>query len=249
MTPSYKMETPLLGCAANGCRANRYIDYYIMIEGKGNRMEINAQKFDDIARNVFAPAYPLLAGQIIERTRVTKGVCLDLGSGGGYLGLALAEKSDLLVCLLDESGDMQRIAEANITTRGLADRAWAVKGDVHSIPLRDGSIDLVVSRSSLFFWNDLARAFSEIDRVLVPGGHAYVGGGFGSREMRDRIVNRMRERTPDWQPKYNEHREDGRYAGSVRAAGISDFSATRDESGFWITFQKPWQRQIRSEAA
>ncbi|QEM67836.1 class I SAM-dependent methyltransferase [Geobacter sp. FeAm09] len=212
-------------------------------------MEINARKFDDIARTIFAPAYPLLAGQIIERTRVTRGLCLDLGSGGGYLGLALVEKSDLQVCLLDESGEMQRIAEANITDRGLADRAWAVKGDVHSIPLQDGCVDLVVSRSSLFFWNDLVRAFGEIDRVLAPGGHAYVGGGFGSREVRDRIVSRMRERTPDWQPKYNQYREDGRYVGSVRAAGISDFRATRDESGFWITFQKTWQQQQRPKAA
>jgi hypothetical protein len=49
-------------------------------------MEIDAQKFDRIARGVFAPVYPVIAGQIIARTGVTRGVCLDIGCGGGYLG-------------------------------------------------------------------------------------------------------------------------------------------------------------------
>jgi hypothetical protein len=51
-------------------------------------MEIDAQKFDRIARSLFAPVYPVIAGQINARTGVTRGICLDIGRGGGYLGAA-----------------------------------------------------------------------------------------------------------------------------------------------------------------
>jgi len=161
-----------------------------------------------------------------------------MGSGGGYLGLALAESTALHVCLLDESEEMRKIATENIAARKLEGRVRAVTGDAHSIPLPDASIDLVTSRSSLFFWEDLPLAFREIWRVLAPGGHVYVGGGFGSRELRNKIVETMHQRNPDWAPKFDKTRDDLSYADDLRAAGITEFDITRDESGFWITFSK-----------
>jgi SAM-dependent methyltransferase len=201
-------------------------------------MPFDAYEFDEIARNVFAPAYPLLASQIIANTGVAAGNCLDMGSGGGYLGLALAESTDMHVCLLDESADMCRIAAANIDARNLTDRVRAITGDAHDIPLPDDSVHLVASRSSLFFWDDLPRALREVWRVLVPGGHAYIGGGFGSRQLREEIMDTMRRRDPGWAPKFDKSRDDTSYAADLAAAGITEFKMTRDESGFWITFQK-----------
>lgn len=201
-------------------------------------MTFNAHEFDEIARNVFAPAYPLLASQIIAKTGITTGTCLDLGSGGGYLGLALAGTTALQICLLDESGDMREIAAANIAARNLVGRVKAVKGDVHEIPLPDSSITLAVSRGSLFFWHDLPRAFREVRRVLAPGGQAYLGGGFGSRQMRDQVVANMQQRIPEWTPKFDRKRDEMDYGDALGKAGIRDYTISRDESGFWITFRK-----------
>ncbi|QEM68960.1 class I SAM-dependent methyltransferase [Geobacter sp. FeAm09] len=201
-------------------------------------MAINAHEFDEIARNIFAPAYPLLAGQIVSATGLSKGACLDVGSGGGYLGLALASVTDLQVWLLDECEDNRNIAEENICQRDLAGRVRALTGDVHAIPLGDGSIDLVVSRSSLFFWKNPDVAFREIRRVLAPGGSAYIGGGFGSKELRCRIEEQMSRRSPDWRPKFDERQDDDFFVAHLRSAGIEDFRITRDESGFWISFPK-----------
>ena len=201
-------------------------------------MGFNAYEFDEIARNVFTPAYPLLADQIIAKTGVTSGNCLDLGSGGGYLGLSIAETTALQVYLLDESEDMRNIATANISKRNLDTRVRAVTGDAHNIPLPNASMNLVISRSSLFFWKDCPQAFREIIRVLTPGGCAYVGGGFGSKRVRDKIVTTMRLRDSEWVPKYDRNRDDLNYATAIRSAGIADYEMTRDESGFWITFRK-----------
>lgn len=201
-------------------------------------MTINAYEFDEIARNIFAPAYPLLAEQITAFSGISKGVCLDVGSGGGYLGLALARTSDLDVWLLDEAEDNRAIAELNIRQWNLADRVWATKGDVHAISFLDNSFDLVVSRSSMFFWKQPALAFREIERVLTPGGHAYIGGGFGSKELRCRIEEQMCKRSADWRPKYDVKRDREYFSEQLYQAGINYFHMITDESGFWVSFGK-----------
>lgn len=201
-------------------------------------MQIDAKKFDTIARNVFAPVYPLLASQMLERSGLSNGVCLDLGSGGGYLGLALAKNSGFSVYLLDESADMKAIAERNIAEQQLGNRVTALCGDVHNIPLRSGSVDLVVSRGSIYFWEDLARVLLEIWRVLAPDGQVCIGGGFGSQELKDEIITRMRQKEPDWQPKCRSF-NDSVYLIAIAKAGIAGAEIIKDGSGTWVTFQKP----------
>ena len=124
-------------------------------------MTIDAQKYDKIARTVFAPVFPLIADQIIAYTGVTQGTCLDIGCGGGYLGAALADKTDLFVRLFDTSPDMLEVAKRTIAENKLIERADTLQGDVTAIPLPDNTIDLAVSRGSIFFWDDLPRALTD----------------------------------------------------------------------------------------
>ena len=46
-------------------------------------------------------------------------------------------------------------------------------------------MDLVVSRGSIWFWDNPGKALKEIYRILKPGGKAYIGGGKGSPENRE----------------------------------------------------------------
>jgi len=50
----------------------------------------------------------------------------------------------------------------------------------------------------MFFWEDLAQAYKKIHRVLIPRGMAYIGGGFGSKELKEKIWQEMIRRNPDW---------------------------------------------------
>ena len=133
-------------------------------------MKIDAQQFDTIARTVFAPVYPLIAKQIMHHTGITSGTCLEIGCGPGYLGAALAGKTDLYLLFLDQSAAMLELCERTIDENDLRGRAGLLPGDVGSLALPDGSVDLIISRGSIFFWEDLPRAFGEIHRVLKPGG-------------------------------------------------------------------------------
>jgi len=204
-------------------------------------VEINAVEFDQVAREIFAPVYPVLAEQIIEQSGISKGCCLDLGCGGGYLGLALARISELETILFDESQDMLKLAQEYIGQSGLESRVKTLLGDVHEIPLADESVNLAVSRGSMFFWEDRVQAFREIYRVLAVGGMAMIGGGFGNVELLREIEKKMLEKDPEWKEKRRQRIGKAKievYREELEQAGISSFEIIQDEAGLWIVIRK-----------
>lgn len=202
---------------------------------------MDAVAYDRIAREVFAPVYPVIAEQIRARTGIIQGVCLDIGTGGGYLGIALAGITDLEFYLMDKSPEMLEIAYTNVVVSGFQERARTIQGDVHRIPRDDASVNLVISRGSLFFWEDKARAFAEIYRVLTPGGKAYIGGGMGTAELFEKIKEQMGRRRHEFSldpqgERFADHREAYRLA--LAEAGIENYSMNRNGGGSWIQIWK-----------
>ena len=119
-------------------------------------------------------------------------------SGNHAQALALASVSGFTIDALDLSHNMLACAEKNIRRAGLGERIRTIHGDVHALPYSDGSVDVVVSRGSVFFWNAPDRAFAEIYRVLKPGGRTFIGGGFGSPALKAAIIARMQEKNPSF---------------------------------------------------
>ncbi|MDD3071012.1 MAG: class I SAM-dependent methyltransferase [Methanoculleus horonobensis] len=199
-----------------------------------------AGRMDAIAKGPFAPIYPVVARQVIETCGITEGRCVDVGCGPGHLAMALCSETRLAIDALDPSADMLAIARRNFQEAGLGGRICPVCGDVHDLPYGDGSVDLVVSRGSLFFWDDRVRAFSEIQRVLRPGGRTFVGGGFGTAALKAAITAKMHEIDPEW-----EEKAAGRLASKNRdairrdleRAGISACEIRQGEAGFWIVMR------------
>ncbi len=209
-------------------------------------MKINASQFDHIARTIYAPVYPVIADQIIEHTGITSGQCMDVGCGPGYLGAALACKSDLYLLFFDQSDDMLTLCERTVDANGLRGRAGLLPGDIGSIALPDGSVDLIISRGSIFFWDNLPQAFSEIYRVLAPGGKTFIGGGFGSKALLDMIRSQMALRNHGCDQFDRKVRANlgpemrARFEASLANAGITGFEILQSaEIGLWIVMSKP----------
>lgn len=95
------------------------------------------------------------------------GTILDVGNGLGAQDTVIARVAE-----------PSRLVALNITRSQLVAgrrhleeaRAHAVNGDATRIPLRDGTVDGVISVEAAFHFSSRARFFGEAHRVLAPGG-------------------------------------------------------------------------------
>jgi ubiquinone/menaquinone biosynthesis C-methylase UbiE len=200
-----------------------------------------AQGMDKITKTVFAPIYPLIAEQIKEKFSITTGNCLDLGSGPGTLSISLARITDLQIHALDASKYSFEIAENNIKEQGFENRIKPVLGSVENMPFEDNYADLIVSRGSIFFWDDLIKAFNEILRVLKPGGKTSIGGGFGSAELKKAVFEEMAKKDDKFSKKSKgrlnpENIE--RIKNALEQSDIQGYDIYHGDKGFWIHITK-----------
>src|SRR5690606_23026517 len=95
-----------------------------------------------------------------------------LGSGAGndaFVARALVGDEGRVIGV-DFTPAMIEKARANAALVG-ADNVVFRQGDIEAMPVADGEVDVVVSNCVLNLVPDKARAFSEMYRVLRPGGH------------------------------------------------------------------------------
>jgi ubiquinone/menaquinone biosynthesis C-methylase UbiE len=108
-------------------------------------------------------------------SEVQAGQALEIGPGPGFISLELAKLlPEMRVTGLDLSETMVEMAAENAKAYGLSERVRFKKGDAAEMPFEDGSFDLIVSSGSLHHWDEPARIFDEVHRVLRPGGSALI---------------------------------------------------------------------------
>jgi len=109
---------------------------------------------------------PVAVAELHEGERV-----LDLGSGGGIDVLLSAKRVGPTgyVYGLDMTDEMLQLARNNAADAG-ASNVEFVKGTIGSIPLPDASVDVVISNCVVNLAADKSAVFSEVARVVRPGG-------------------------------------------------------------------------------
>lgn len=201
----------------------------------------DAHEYDRIAEEVFAPAFPAIAKLILEKYGRKDGKCLDIGSGGGHLGFAMLNLSQVEMVFLDNKPDALELADRRIIDRHLEKRASTLLGDATNVPAPDATYDLAISRGSLWFWGDQKKGLAEAWRVLKPGGMAFIGGGFGDESLKDQIVKQMRSRDPGWDGFQKNLRKGNPHEGfapMLHEIGIDHPEILDNQGGFWIIFKK-----------
>ena len=120
------------------------------------------------------PGYP---AAVLEPLGITTGMTvLDLAAGTGKLTRALAGSGATVVAV-------EPVAEMRAA---LPESVEALDGTAESLPLPDGSVDLVTVAQA-FHWFDGPAALREIHRVLNPGGRLAL---LWNRRGEDDPVNR-----------------------------------------------------------
>ena len=128
--------------------------------------------YDTVAGYVADADLGLGCGLPTEEAFIKPGeTVLDLGSGAGndvFIASTLVGDKGRVIGL-DMTADMVVRARENAGKLGRTNVEF-VHGEIESIPLPDGEIDLVVSNCVLNLVPNKARAFAEIHRVIKPGG-------------------------------------------------------------------------------
>ena len=102
-------------------------------------------------------------------------IVLDLGSGGG-LDVILSAKRVAPTGIaygIDELDEMIDVARAHAVEAGVTNATF-LKGLIEAVPLPDASVDFVISNCVICLAPDKTPVFTEIARVLRPGGRMAV---------------------------------------------------------------------------
>ncbi len=140
------------------------------ITGLAGYTETELQIQPEAAASSFACGNPLTYSSVKEGE-----VVLDLGSGAGFDLLLAAEKvgGSGRVIGVDMTDAMIAAARKNIKAYG-AENIEVRKGIIEQLPVDTESIDWVISNCVINLSPEKQKVFTEIARVLKPGGHMLV---------------------------------------------------------------------------
>ena len=116
----------------------------------------------------------------VEASRAAVGdIAADIGFGGGIgISLLLARVGEGgVVHGIEVADDMLNRARSRFSGDVDAGRLRLAHGSLTALPLDDMSLDAAITVNTVYFVDDLDAAFSELARVLRPGGRAVVGIG------------------------------------------------------------------------
>ncbi len=205
------------------------------------------QRFKNTAQNVLAPAYPYLAEYLVDRYSLKdkSGIGIDIGGGSGNVVLELVKKTEKFYWIsTDINTYFFEIICKNAAEQSLAHRLGIVFADAHCLPFKDNYADIVVSRGSFWIWKNKELAFSEIYRVLKPGGTAFIGRGF-TDNMPLKVARQIREKQGKKSLNYDPDETAKELAAIMEKLGIENYKIHRPKSeqkevsyGVWVEFSK-----------
>jgi SAM-dependent methyltransferase len=135
--------------------------------------------------------FSLGCGNPVALSDIKEGeVVLDIGSGGG-LDVFLTSKKvgrNGRVIGLDMTEQMVEKARKN-AIKGNYNNVEFKLGEIEDIPVKDNSIDLVMSNCVINLVPDKEKAYREIHRILKPGGRFVISDLVTEKELDESIIN------------------------------------------------------------
>ena len=136
----------------------------------GYPAELVARVPESSAESFAGVANPFALGALNPGERV-----LDVGSGAGTDSLVAAQMVGPAgrVVGIDMTPEMLAKARAGAAEMG-AEHVTFLEGEAERLPFQDGSFDVIISNGVIDLIPDKDAVFSEIHRVLAPGGRTQI---------------------------------------------------------------------------
>lgn len=148
------------GCGCNGAAAiSRSIGYS-----------------DEELKTAGAANLGLGCGNPLKFSRIKAGdIVLDLGSGAGIDAILAAKKVGPKgkVIGVDMTPEMIKKAKDNAKAQGVKNVEF-ILGEIENLPLKDNSVDIIITNCVINLTPDKAATFKEAYRVLKPAGKIYL---------------------------------------------------------------------------
>jgi len=130
---------------------------------------------------------------------------LDIPAGTGVFTRDLYKQihKKNRISVIDYSNGMLKRAKERYSSSGLNNIVY-IRGDVNKIPVRDNTVDILLTMNGYHAFPDKVRALNEIARVIKPGGKLL--GCFyikGQRAFTDFFINRIYKNTGTFIPPFN----------------------------------------------
>lgn len=128
---------------------------------------------------------PLAHGKIKEGD-----IVLDLGSGAGIDAILAAKKVGIKgkVIGVDMTQEMVDRAKENAKKQKITNVEFLL-GEIENLPLKDNSVDTIITNCVINLTPDKVKTFSEAYRVLKPGGKIYLSDIVLLKELSDEQRN------------------------------------------------------------
>ena len=156
-----------------------------------NSLKLNVASINKRYTNLSETTCCLSCGGAINHAGVQPGeVCLDLGSGRGNDVIRMAEKAgeNGFAYGIDLSDGMVKKARTNLDKFGVTN-AEIIQSEMESLPLNDNSVDVTISNCTINHSSNKEAVWSEVFRVLKPGGRFVVSDIYATAPIADEYRN------------------------------------------------------------
>ena len=188
--------------------------------------------------HLWNPVYPFLAQHIHQLYGRQDGNILEIGPFCGVI-FALQEKNvgnSFSIAAFPPQLAAYFTWEA--TKRGVENTLMVIKSDSSLFGIEDNTIDLAVFRGAFFFPLLGEVNFSQIHRILKPGGLAFVGGGFGKLTP-GAVIDNIGEKSRGINLQLGKiHVSEEQIRQSIQAIKVKGKTELLTEGGLWVTMKK-----------
>ncbi len=193
--------------------------------------------YENIANNIIKKIYPYLITDLKNyyKQSLDNKIIVELGTGPGHILEELLKEKFKYIYGIDISLEM--LLRAKIRNNNNK-RLQLINANVENIPLKEKSVDLIISRGSIFFWENFDKAFREIYRVLKEDGFLLIGGGYGIStpdNIVEEILNNFKNSiSKNIKPKIDIDKT----IEIMRKIGGKTEVIAKPKHGFWIAWKK-----------
>lgn len=189
--------------------------------------------------NLFKDLYPYIAKQIAREYGRRKGLVVEVGPYGPGISIELVKLlPDLEIVVGDDQHETNEYMREVVADSPISDRIDVRTLDKFNLPFPDGSVDLVVCRGALFFWEKVPEMLREFYRVVRPGGLVMAGGGFGA-DTPDEIIDTILERSRELNRRLSKKvLSDTEIEAILEHSGLKERTVIDRRHGIWLIIRK-----------